>query len=369
LYLLSIAVLLPGHLLLVLLLRWRVRPRSVVHVGELRHVVHDTVAALKAAGLDATYVGLGHNPFWTACDVALPHLSNPVRAALRDSVVFWRVVAPHAVVHCHCLMGVSHYQWDIVLLRLLGRRVVGHVRGCEGRERVRAMALPECRAMCWDCDYLPRPLCEGREQRRRRWIFRRLAHAILVTTPDLLDFWPEALHLPFFLPVSPPPAPDRQPWTPESGRPFRVVHVTNQPGIEGTYRIRRAVERLTRRGLPVEFIHVSGAPPAQVFGAYHTADLAVGKMLMGYYANAQIESLLSGLPTVCQVRPRFVTPQIEHSGLVLATFDDLDSVIERLACDPMAWAAKSAVARPSALVLHDPATIVAKLKAVYGWIG
>ncbi len=39
---------------------------------------------------------------------------------------------------------------------------------------------------------------------------------------------------------------------------------------------------------------------------YGEADLTVGKLTMGYYANAQIESMYFGLPTLCYIRKAFL---------------------------------------------------------------
>ena len=58
-------------------------------------------------------------------------------------------------------------------------------------------------------------------------------------------------------------------------------------------------------------------PHDQVIKAFSEADLAIGKMKMGYYANTQIESMVIGVPTITYVRPEFITKELQDSGFIL----------------------------------------------------
>lgn len=365
LYVAVITLLFPVAIGAALVLRRRFHPRSVVHIGELRHIQHQFVTELRRVGIRATYIGLGDNPHWDQADLKLPHLANPVAAALRDLRVLFTVVARHEVVHCHCLMGISHYQWEFWLLKLMGRRIVGHVRGCEGRQP--DLATPPERNICAECDYRPAPLCLYRENRRRRSVMSRLADAILVTTPDLLDHWPQARHLRFFLPADPGPAERPTPWTPSCGRPLELLHVTNQPGIEGSETIRRVVETLAARGHPIRLRHLTGVPHAEVMAACATADLAIGKMKMGYYANAQLESMLMGVPTITWVRPDLLTADVVGAGFILSELDQLEATLEAILADPAILARAAARSRGSIQALHASGPILRQLEEAYGW--
>ena len=70
--------------------------------------------------------------------------------------------------------------------------------------------------------------------------------------------------------------------------------MTNQPGIEGTAEIAAAIEAVKAKGHDVAFEWLHNVPHADVMAALGQADLAVGKMKMGYYANAQIETMSDG---------------------------------------------------------------------------
>ena len=99
------------------------------------------------------------------------------------------------------------------------------------------------------------------------------------------------------------------------------------------------------------------------------ADLAIGKMKMGYYANAQVESLMAGVPTVTYVRPELMTDELRESGFIFATLETLEAVLEHYLRHPEALAAKRAVARESILGLHDNAAIARAHIAIYEALG
>jgi hypothetical protein len=82
-----------------------------------------------------------------------------------------------------------------------------------------------------------------------------------------------------------PPAPRRD----RANGALQLVHVTVHPGLEGTAMIRNTVQRLRDKGHPIELRVLSWVTPAEVLAAFAEADLAIGKMKMGYYANADRE--------------------------------------------------------------------------------
>ncbi len=333
---------------------------SVLHISYMVHIPYHAVRHLRAAGMRADYLAIGRSPHWDRADYNLvPSPYSPVRV-LQEFRMFWRVVARYETVHAHFMYTLSQEGWELPILKRLGRRLVVHFRGCEARDRDRNMALHPDVSICQDCDHRP-PICQLPQSARRREWARRYADAVLVTTPDMKDFNPDAIHFPFFAPDNPPPG-ERQK-APDSA--FRIVHVTNQPGIEGTRHIERAIDSLRRKGWPVRFTWIHGRPHDEVIRALADADLAIGKMKMGYYANAQIESMAMGVPTVTFVREDLMTDELRESGFIFATLATLESTIEHYLSHPDELAAKRARARSSILALHDNTVLSRRLAGVY----
>jgi len=360
----TLALLWPANRLLAAL-RQRVKhPDSVLHVSYMVHIPYYTVAILRRHGMKADYLAVGRSPTWDRCDFRMvPSIWPPVQA-LKEFLLFWRVVARYEVLHSHFMITMSHSGWELPLLKRMGRRVVIHYRGCEIRQAARNRALHPEGNICQECDYGESP-CTSALIRRRRALAEKYGDAFLVTTPDLRDFAPRAEHFPFFAPEVLPPAPAPALAAPGDGRDVRIVHATNHPGIEGTPGIRAAVERLKARGYPLRFEFLRGVSHEAVLKALAGADLAIGKMKMGYYANAQIESMALGVPTITWVRPEFMTDELRRSGFIFTTLEELEATLAHYLDHPEELAAKRQIARESILRLHDNDRLAGRLVALY----
>ena len=355
-----VALLWPLNQLLAMVMRSRFAPGSVLHVSYMGHIPHQTVRILREHGVAADYLAVGESAVWSQSDHQINNTGFALFTPFREFLVFWRIVARYEIVHAHFMVTVTRSGWEVPLLKRMGRKLIAHYRGCEVRDRERNMALYPAVNICQECDYDPLP-CKAPHNVARRALAAAYADATLVTTPDLQDFAPHAEHMPFFLP------PDVQPSAPSptAGKPFLIVHATNHPGIEGTRHIRAAIDRLRMKGHQIEFRWFSGARHQEVIEALATADLAIGKMKMGYYANAQIESMAAGVPTVTCVREPYLTPALQQSGFIFTTLDGLEVTLEHYLTHPDALAEKRAAARASIQALHDNAALSRRYSEVY----
>lgn len=354
-----LALLWPVNQLLARLLAGRYEPGSVLHVSYMGHIPYQAVQALRAHGVRARYLAVGHSPVWSLSDFQIASVGSPLFTPFREFLTVWRVVARHEILHLHFMVTATRSGWELPLLKRMGRKIVVHYRGCEIRDRELNMANHPAINICQECDYDPWP-CKAPYNIARRALAAKYADAELVTTPDLKEFAPAAEHMPFFAPAQ--PALSQQ----VSGdHEYRIVHATNHPGIEGTRHIAAAIERLRSRGFRIRFDALQGARHADVMAALSSADLAIGKMKMGYYANAQIESMAAGVPTITYVRPELRTAALEQSGFIFATLDTLEAVLEHYLTHPEELAAKRAIARASILAIHDNAAVSQRYVEVY----
>ncbi len=366
-YILSVLLLLPLNLIAMLFLWRRYEDRSVIHIGERRHIQARFVNILRDYGTKATYLAVGRDDPSIECDIYLSHISSPLIAACRDSFALWQHVSSHEVIHCHGMMGITHYQWELILLKIMGRKIIAHFRGCEGRERQLNIKVFPDTNICEKCDYAPDHLCNAHENRRRRWFARKYANKILVTTPDLRSLWPKAIHVPFFLPDFQEIEFSKRPHTTYIDRPFHLVHVTNQPGIEGTEEIVAIVEALNMDGYNIVFRHVYGEAHKQIREALIRADCSIGKMKMGYYANAQIESMILGVPAITWVRDEFMTHDLKESGFVFSSLGNLKETLIRVIETPGFLEEKYKISKSSIYNLHQHDLIYQTICDAYSW--
>lgn len=357
-----VAALAPINRIMAGVCRRRVSPGSVLHVSYAGHVPYQTVEILRANGVDAAYLAVGTSPVWDRSDYRTVGSRWPPVLVAREFRLVWGVIARYEIVHLHFMVTATRSGWELPLLKRMGRRIVVHYRGCEIRDRERNRRLHPDLNICDECDYNPRP-CEENYNVRRRALAARYGDAFLVTTPDLKEFAPAALHMPFFVP---PALVLRRPAdAPRAGR-IKIVHATNHAGIEGTRTIVAAVEALKGKGFPIDLVVLQGVPQERVLEELADATLAIGKLKMGYYANAQIESMATGVPTVTWIRPEFRTDALDSSGFIYATPETLETVLAHYLTHPDALARKRAAARDSILRLHDNREIAARYRTVYG---
>ena len=355
-----LALLWPLNQILCVVLRSRYRPGSVLHISYMGHIPHQTVRILRAHGVDADYLAVGDSAVWSEADYQINNTGFPLFTPFREFLIVWRVVARYETIHAHFMVTATRTGWEVPLLKRMRRTLVAHFRGCEVRDRERNMTLHPRINICQECDYDPLP-CKAPYNVARRALAAAHADAMLVTTPDLQDFAPQAEHMPFFMPPDVAPAAAR----PAGNRPFVMVHATNHPGIEGTRHIEAAIAGLRAKGHEIEFRFLSGARHREVLEALKGADLAIGKMKMGYYANAQIESMAAGVPTVTCVREQFMTPELRESGFIFTSLDDLERTLEYYVTNPGALARKRELARVSIAALHDNAQLSRRYVEVY----
>ncbi len=362
LYRATLALLWPASRVRAALAPPRPHPRSVLHISSMVHIPYRTTRILRRFGVRADYLAVGDSTVWDKSDYQIVPSFCPLTQAVREWRLFWNVVSRYEVLHLHFLMTMSVSGWELPLLERLGRRLVFHYRGCEARDPdLNARLHPEGH-LCQACDY-DREACTDPLVRRRRRLARRYGDVFLATTPDLRDFVPEAVHFPFFAPeteAAPPPRTRR-----DEAEPLRLVHATNHPGLEGTDRIREAVDRLREAGHAIDFVCLRGVPPERVMEELGRADLSIGKMKMGYYANAQIESMIQGVPAITHVRPEFMTDALREAGFIFTTLDRLEETLAYYLEHPDALEAKRRIARSSILALHDNAALARRLIALY----
>jgi hypothetical protein len=358
-YALTVAAFAPANALLRWWLRGSYEPGSVLHISYLGHVPHHIVDVLRTQGVRADYLAVGDSAIWERADYHMRPARWPWATALREFWLLWRVVARYEVVHAHFMVTLSRSGWELPILKRMGRKLVVHYRGCEIRDRERNMRLHPRHNICEECDYQPR-ICEAAHNVARRRLAAIHGDAVLVTTPDMKDFVPRARHVRFFMPdVVPVPA------ARPHGAPLKIVHATNHPGIEGTRHVVQAVESLKAKGYALELVVLSGVTPERVREEMAHADLTIGKMKMGYYANAQVESLALGVPAITYVRPDLMSDDLLDSGLIVATLDTLAETLEHCVRHPEYLAEKRAQARAGAERLHHNGEIAREYASIY----
>ncbi|MGK7344310.1 MAG: hypothetical protein ACNS63_00695 [Candidatus Nitrospinota bacterium M3_3B_026] len=306
--------------------------RSVLQVSLISHQPYMLSRLLRRQGIKAEYLALNADlcgRLNIGYDYSIPSTLHPLWRRVMNSWYLWRVMVKYDVIHYHFNAWLTPDGHDLAILKGLGKVLVFHFRGCDVRRKSVNMALNPDLNCCQECDY-PEGSCDTEWQMDRINTAFRYADCVLVTTPDLLDFAPSATHIPFTIPYgididSITPAPRAE-------GVFRVVTSSNHHGVDGTPHVRDAVSRLREEGKSIELVEVHDMNYMDALAVYKSADLYAGKLMMGYYNNANIETMLMGVPNMSYIREKYLR-DIPDCPIIIArpetVYDQLRNWIDR----------------------------------------
>lgn len=340
------------------LLRRDDRVRSVLQMSIASSKPFMISRVLREQGLKSDYFAFNTNVasgiLNIGWDYALPSSNGGLKRRMLEIYYLWAVLARYDVIHSHFKTFLSHEGWEFRYLKRLGKGLVVTFRGCDLRSRTLNMSLHPALSCCQECEY-PVGSCDTNYQRQQIGLVRKYADSVFVTTPDLVDFYDGATHMPFIQPTS--IGMDEITPAPKSPGVFRVVTSSNHHGIDGTRFVVEAVERLKAEGRAIELVVVSGQPLREALSIYKSADVYAGKLRLGYYNNANIETMMLGVPNISFIREQFrhIAPDCP---IINATPDTIYEVLKKYVERPDELKAIGALG-PAFVARHHDATMLA----------
>ena len=353
-------LLLPLNLFLSSKVKYNYQKGSVIQLAYLRELSYRNVELLKKNDVNVKYMAFGKSNLWKKADYCVTFSINPIIAVIQQYFWFWKVLAKFEIIHSHIMMMLSVSGWEIKLLKKMNRKILVHYRGCEIRDWRKNIQLHPKLNICQNCDY-GRIRCDDLKAKYQRRVFDRFSDKELVTTPDLLDFVPKAEYFPFFAPEV------KELELPENKDPH-IVMVTNHPGIDGLYEVKEILKRLQREGLKFSYELLVRVSMERIKQSYQKADLTIGKMKMGFYANSQIESMMMGIPTVSYIRNDLERQYEIPEMLINTSLDNLKNTIRELLKNPKKLKEIRRKTRKSIIDIHKNKLLVTKIKKIYSKI-
>ncbi len=214
-------------------------------------------------------------------------------------------------------LGVS----DISLLRLLKKKVFLYFCGCDIRDSKVVLDkydLSGCQ-VCW-----PQKCHPHRDKLAQ---LSQNVDGVFVSTPDLLEFIPNAIVLP-------------QPVDIDYLRSFRksrqrtdtirLAHAPSSSSLKGTKHIVECVDELKRKNYPVDLVLIENMPYAEVLKLTSECDISIDQLLIGAYGQYSVEAMALGLPTICYIRQDLAASYPPDLPIISATPTSLLSVLLNL---------------------------------------
>jgi len=189
---------------------------------------------------------------------------------------------------------------DLPLLRRMGKKIFVHFRGLD---LIDLKHFDYLRARTAG-DPVEEPPISRPDQLRSLALWRKYAHNLLVSEPDLLRVTPEAIMVQQAIDLRYWQSERSQPQSAEDGI-IRIAHAPSLRRKKGTEFVEQSVTELKSLGLPVELILIEKVPFHEVKALYERCDIGVDQVLYGWYGKVSIELMALGRPVVCYIDPQW----------------------------------------------------------------
>lgn len=110
----------------------------------------------------------------------------------------------------------------------------------------------------------------------------------------------------------------------------RVVHIPSHAGYKGTVYVRAAIDALKARGLPLEYIEVSGVSHDEAMRLCATADIVVDQLVLGSHGVFALEAMALGKPVLCYIMPDMEGTYPDGFPIINANPDTVTEVLAGL---------------------------------------
>ncbi len=159
-------------------------------------------------------------------------------------------------------------------------------------------------------------------------LFTSYPGSVYVSTPDLLDYVPNAVWCPVVVDVgtwrSDAPVLEHE-------RPV-VAHAPSKSAMKGSELIDPIMERLAARGL-ITYRRVEGVDPADMPAVYRDADIVLDQFRVGSYGVAACEAMAAGRIVVGHIAQHISDRVTADTGLELPIVDATPDTIEQVVLD------------------------------------
>jgi hypothetical protein len=289
-------------------------------------------AAQRSLGVDAESVCFGTGSFGYAVDRQLPY-------GARSRLSLLSMAPDFDVFHFYFGESLAGSRLsDVAVLKRLGKKVFFYFCGCDLRDSkvvVQRHEISAC-AECWPM------ACSANRDRAAE--VAASCDGVFVSTPDLLEFMPQAVLLPQPLDLA-KFARLRELGTNAEGErtgPLRVAHAPSSRTIKGTKYVEAAIAQLREAGHQIELVLVEGRSYDESLAIYQTCDIGLDQVLIGAYGQFAVEMMAMGKPVLCFLRDDVVDLYPEVPPIIRVTPSTLADVIAGLLADRAGLAAQGA---------------------------
>jgi glycosyltransferase involved in cell wall biosynthesis len=299
----------------------------VLQIGSIAGVPQELSRAQRRLGLKSDVISFQPHQFNYEVDLYRPtRLPIPFRYCERMRSLF-KLAGDYDIFHFHWSSAIP-FGLDLPIWKKLDKKIILHYHGDDVR---------------------------GKGSRCFHSMF---ADRILVSTPDLLEWSPNAVFVPNPINL------EKFQYVGVKAHPgsVKIIHAPSDRLVKGTEYIIKAVEGLKADGYDVELILVENMPYQQAVELYREADVVVDQLIVGWYGSFAVECMALGKPVCVYIRQDLLS-YFQEMPMVNTSPSRLENDLRRLLEDIGALQDMSRKVRKYAEQVHDSEKIAQKLVA------
>lgn len=288
------------------------------------------------------------------------------------------------------VFGAMPIEWDIAILKLLGKKIVFSVTGClDGVSQTSVKSWPGVEPACEACIWRAYPnVCS--DKRNLAWgkLRNELSDFICTLGGNRADYNddPKVHEVPelycldseVWVPNLEIPEKYKLPYPPETIKIYHAVGNfdlrTDKLGknIKSTHIYLPLIEQLKQEGYPIELVFAKDIPNMEVRFLQSQVDIVVDMLTFGFFGANGREAMMLGKPFVCYLRPAWlesmrteIPDYVEEIPVVNATPATIHSVLVDLITNHEKRQEIGRRSREFAVKWHSKETAGRRLQEIY----
>ncbi|MFC1865759.1 hypothetical protein ACFLYB_03505 [Chloroflexota bacterium] len=241
--------------------------KSVLHIGCIAGVPQTLAMAQRKEGLTSDVLAFGTNPFRYDADYSYPTTWHFPLNYVQKILILFKMAKQYEMFHFH-YNSIAPFGLDFPFYKMSVKKIIMHHHGSDIR---------------------------GKSE---KFLYSKFAHQIFVSTPDLLEWSPNAVWIPNPIDLESFPYIGIK----KKSSIINIVHAPTNRARKGTKHVIRAVENLKREGYKVHLSLIENIPHSEVIDYYKKADIVVDQLLIGWYGVLAVEAIALGKPVCVYIR-------------------------------------------------------------------
>ena len=260
---------------------------------------------LRRRGYRIDFYGIKKKRFEMPVDFLLEFSADPIRNFFERLIYFFKILPRYDLWHFNFLECFFFYPLNLLILKLLGKKIILTCRGADVRDRLDF--LPHnlySKSLSW-------PEYYQRQQHRPFWLrfkqslrvktFVFLADQVVLTGPFLASavsrfdaIIPYAREIPSKMDIK------------KTTKKIKILHIPSEPVVKGTAIIQKIFRKLQKKYPHGDFKILKPLPRPQLLEELAQADIVVDQILIGWYGGQAVEAMARGKIVVAFLNPSYL---------------------------------------------------------------